>query len=295
MKKTILIMAAIMLVVMIMPTAVFAAGEPGTIYDFSTQAEFDAHSENFERDPEECEIDWDKNMLHMTSIGKDPRVAIRPFDEITCEDYPWMKIGLMNPSDSTVFEMHYKTYDKGIDGKHVVHFPISSKDTERKEYVVNIPETNLATAPEINPEQAEGMTESTWLGDLEYIRLDCLYFDKPSGEVPEGTEFYVEYVALFKTKADADAFDIAAYRNKAAQTPDPVQTTPKNETTATVQPTIPAASTAKAQTATANSSTPAPNAESEIDDNMLIIAIISAVAVVVIGTVIFIIIKKKKK
>ena len=286
-KLSVCLIICIFILASIPATTVFAAENPGMIWDFSTEENFDEYVNNMPN-IDECEIDWKDNMMHMTAIGKDPRVSFSTIDEeIDCTEYPFMKIGMKNPTDSTIFEMHYKMFEANIDGTCAVQFPISSKDTEIKEYVINIPETNMAVAPVLN-ESAAGMTESSWNGTLEFIRLDCLFFAPPSGEVPEGTEFYVEYVALFKTKADADAFDVKAYRTAQAEAkPTPAPATP---TPAPVTPT-PAANTAGTSTSTA---TKAPT-EKEGDDSVspFVIGGIAA-AVIVIGAVTFFIIKKKK-
>lgn len=288
--KGIALLVGVLLAVSCAPfLSVQAAGEPGLLLDFSKESDFDELYETMPVQPEECEVDWKDNMMHMTATGKDPRAYFSAMDEeIECDEYPWMKIGLLNPSESTIFEMHYKTMDVQIDGGHVVHFDITAKDTARKDYVVNIPERNMAVAPVLNPTEGGNITETTWTGLLQYLRLDCLFFAPPSGEVPEGTEFYVEYVALFKTKADADAFDIDAHRAAA-----PTATTPPKTSTPspaqTVQPTA-SASPSSAVTPSPSGSLQSKNTESNI--GLYIVAAVGGIAV--IAGVILLIRKKKK-
>ena len=299
MKKVfVMVVLVAVLLCVCLPVTVSAAGAPATVFDFGTEEKFDEHLENLANAPEECEIDWDKNMFHMTSIGKDPRVSINLVDdEVMCEDYPWMKIGVLNPSDTTVFEMHFKTYEMpNINGTTAIHFPISSKDTARKDYVVNVAERNLATAPELNPTEASEMVDSVWEGTLEYIRLDCLFFGKPSGEVPEGTEFYVDYVAFFATKADAEAFDITAYRTKPITTTAPVKTeaaTATPEATTAVVTTAPVTNSATAS-ATASTTSQVPGEENKDNSDMILWIAIGVVVVIGAGVGGYAFLKKKR-
>ena len=65
-------------------------------------------------------------------------------DEFDSE-YQWIKLRIQNHSDAPMFEMHFASTASGseITAETCTHFPISTKDTEYKEYIFNVKTYNL--------------------------------------------------------------------------------------------------------------------------------------------------------
>ena len=122
--------------------------------------------------------------------------------------YEWIKLRIQNHSEAPMFEMHFASTASGdgITAETCTHFPISTKDTEYKEYVFNVKEYNLQS------QSVNGITleKSVWDGSISRVRLDCMWIAEPSGQVPKGSTMDIDYVAFFDTEEDAKAFVLPA-------------------------------------------------------------------------------------
>lgn len=287
-KKISLLILVMYFMVTIFALPSKAASDKPVVIDFSYEDEFYFYySTNNGAD-----VDWEDGALHITStqdleLGEkgDPYATFTTDYLFDCDEYVWMKIKLKNLSEAPFFEMHYSnTSYPSIAASSCTHFSITTQDTEYKEYIVNIPEANLASM-HVN-ELEDDYDESTWEGEIINLRLDFMWIAEPSGQVPYGSEMYVEYVAFFTSEEDANAFDIEAER--AARTPEPTKApTPE-----------PTPSPEKKETAKATQKTDDKVVVDKKTDNSktgLIIAIIAVALIVIALVVALVIIKKKKK
>ena len=113
--------------------------------------------------------------------------------------YEWIKLRVRNRSEATMFEFHFASDGtKGnIVGESCTHFPISSGDTEFKEYIYNIKERNSIT---------KDGAESVWTGTATQLRFDSMWIAEPSGQMPKGSTMDIDYIAFFETEEEAKAF-----------------------------------------------------------------------------------------
>lgn len=213
MKKVFSLCAALLLAVSLMNVPVFAAADP-IVMDFSTDP--DAF-QGISADGNWSYVnDGDKRVLFEECInGADPNDATSAtgdvygsvlFDPtIDAATYKWLKIGLKNESPYTTFEFHYGGDMHGIAAEACTHFPISANDTDYKTYVINIPESTIATYP-VHPAIDFTNVSVFWEGKINEFRMDFAYDVEPGGRVAEGTKMYVEYIAFFDSKEAADAW-----------------------------------------------------------------------------------------
>jgi len=118
------------------------------------------------------------------------------------DTWHWMKVRLRNLSDATRFEMHFASEGSGgkIVGATCTQFPITSKDADFVEYVIDLKKANLDSQ---NVNAGVSLTESVWKGLISTIRFDCMWMAEPSGQMPTGSQMYIDYVAFFRSEEDA--------------------------------------------------------------------------------------------
>ncbi len=279
MKKICNILSLIIILVLI-AAPVYASAEDSFIYDFYNEDAFDLYVGT----SNDVEISWADNALHMDTLngpadgGVGDTFFLLNCDPIDADTYYWAKIRIKNNSNATFFQFHYDT-GSGITANSNTLVQITQGDTEFKEYVFNIKETNLATSEwsqtTIRPFDID---ESVWTGTVMSVRLDCMFKDFPGGQIDTGSKFDLEYIGFFKSEADANAF-----KPDRSVTPSPEPTdvpTPKPTQTQVKTP----VATKKA--------TDAPLVNK--NDSPLPIIIVAAIVIAVIAVIIILVIKKKK-
>ncbi|MBE6687859.1 MAG: S-layer homology domain-containing protein [Ruminococcaceae bacterium] len=124
--------------------------------------------------------------------------------DFSADNYPWIKMRIRNLSAANVFEFHFATEATGkkITADSCTHFPITAYDTEFKEYVFNVKDYNLKSMAVNNIEN----TESVWKGKANLLRFDCMWLAEPSGQMPTGSQMYIDYIAFLPTKEAAEEY-----------------------------------------------------------------------------------------
>ncbi|NLN03389.1 MAG: hypothetical protein GX166_00975 [Clostridiaceae bacterium] len=269
---------------LILPSMVSSEELQPVVIDFYYEDDFYYYYSTFNG----CNVAWDNHAVHMIStqdpeMGEngDPFVVFRLDYMFSCDDYPWMRIKLKNESVAPVFEMHFSTSTTGIVAATCTHVDISTEDEEFKEYIFNVPERNIASM-HINELDHE---ETFWTGEIYELRLDGMWVAEPSGQVPYGSEMYIEYVAFFPTEEAANSFDIETYR--AARTPKPTAT-PKPSPTATPEKTQTQNTEAPKQTGTKKDETGGGS-----NSTVIVLSVVGGIVVVAFVAGIIIIRKKK--
>ena len=199
MKKLLLALA----VVMMFSAVACAAAEPGYLM---TPCETDpffpnaSNGCNLVNTPECLRVISTEDLLE----GKNGDPYFMVNQELDSK-YEWIKFRIKNLSEATMFEFHFSstaTEDK-ITAATCTHFPISSGDTEYKEYIYNIKEANLASQ---NVNEDVNLEKSVWDGKISTLRFDCMWKAEPSGQMPKFSTMEIDYIAFFETKEDAEAF-----------------------------------------------------------------------------------------
>jgi len=199
MKKVLFLLALTML----FATLAVSAAEPGCVI-----APFDDNP-FVKESMGNCEAAYTAtSALITTTDGVDAEHNGDPHINVDVDDfdskYEWVKLRIKNLSDATQFEIHFisTATDGKLTGESCTHFPISTRDTEYKEYIYNVKEQNLAS------QSVNGLTltESKWSGTISNVRLDCMWMAEPSGQMPKGSQMEIDYVAFFETEEDAKAY-----------------------------------------------------------------------------------------
>lgn len=259
MRRKIFILLLI-LFVMIAGNTVFAAEGPGLYYDF--YYEWD---DSWSYVPESwvgtsCDLEYSDNALKMNMHNGDPNFVLELREFIELSEYPFIKVRVKNLSPtSDMLEMYIARDGEGLGEGNVFKFNIGKEHTEFKEFIINA--SNVKGS-------------SWWTGEMTYLRFDGLNNPTSDG----GDEFYIEYLAFFKTQEDAEAW--TPDRNQTPPpTPSPTpEPTPSPVPTETKKPTDAPKSTPKKDAGESGSiSTPV-----LITCGVIVVAAVAAAVVIII-------------
>ena len=246
-------------------SATEGSGQPGLLYDF--YYEWD---NSWTLIPDSwtgsmVSLEYEENALLYNIEGKDPSVGFILEDFIELSEYPFIKIRVKNTGvTSEKFEMYIGRDDEPLSETNAFQYVIGKEHTEFKEFVID----------------AKTLKGAFWTGEMTTLRVDGL--NNPE----DGEQLFIEYLAFFKTKADADAW--TPNRN---QTPKPTAE-PTPTPAPTKEPTQkPAATNTPAKTNKGN------NTDTDSTDkglNPIVLIICGVVVIAAVGAAILLIIRSKK-
>ncbi len=104
---------------------------------------------------------------------------------LSAASYPWVKLRIRNLSTAQKFEMYFSN-NGSTSGMTRALFDITSSDSEFKEYIFNI---NNASA--------------SWTGTISHLRFDFMYKDGTYGNMPTGSQMYIDYIGFFPSEEAA--------------------------------------------------------------------------------------------
>ena len=148
------------------------------------------------------QADSDGNEFYtFTATGSDPRISMdTPVD--SAESLSWVKIRAKNLSGADVIELFACLGDNtNVTGNSCVHIPLA-KDQNWHEYIVCIPDANVATA---NTYKGANLTSTVWKGKVNWLRLDPMEMEDGSA-IQSGSQIQIDYVAFFSDEDSANAF-----------------------------------------------------------------------------------------
>ena len=137
-----------------------------------------------------------------TATGNEPFVSMEtPVNSVY--DIQWVKVRAKNLNcASKVIELFAcRENNTNVNGNTCTHIKLA-QDTEWHEYIVNIPESNVATA---NAIKNANLTSTAWTGNINWIRLDAMGDDEGKG-MKSGDQIQIDYMAFFPTQAEAEEF-----------------------------------------------------------------------------------------
>ena len=136
-----------------------------------------------------------------TATGNDPYVSVEtPVGKAA--DIPWVKIRAKNLSGADAIELFACLgSDTGVRGNSCVHIPLQN-DTEWHDYIVYIPDANIAT---VNAYKGENLTSTVWNGKVNWLRLDPMEMENGS-TIRNNSRIQIDYVAFFDSKETAEKF-----------------------------------------------------------------------------------------
>ena len=135
-----------------------------------------------------------------TAAGDDPYVSIdMPYSDAS--KLVWAKVRAKNLCGADAIELFGRFNDNGPVGASCVHIDLDN-DTQWHTYLINIPEENVRT---VNAYKGETITETTWKGKVNWLRLDPIWYE--NSVVSSGDQVQIDYIAFFKTRAEAERFD----------------------------------------------------------------------------------------
>ena len=235
--RSLSILLALALVLSMLPSFTVSAAEPGYVYDFYYQSDFDNYTLT---GTNQCAVTWEDHAMKMVSevpeddpIG-DPNFYINDIadGDFDGEDYPYVAFCLKNLSDATEYEGHFGTSTHPISGSTVFHFDVDPNMTEYKTYVFNMPVQNQKYVNLINGPDGvsaqEGATQNVvaemeegdtfWEGTISSFRFDGMYRGGRSGLSEAGDTLYISWIGFFATEEDAKNF---APDHSVEKTPEP--------------------------------------------------------------------------
>lgn len=105
----------------------------------------------------------------------------------------YVKVRLKNETSGTKFEFWTSSTTNTTYLPVGIQMPISTKDTEYKEYIFKL---------------SDYLTQGLYINNLGTLRIDFSETPRPS----TGEKFYIDYIAFFATKEEAEHFHIVEYR-----------------------------------------------------------------------------------
>ena len=155
-------------------------------------------------------VTWEaQDFYHIfTATGNDPYVSI----DLSVPDVNqiwWVKARVLNKSYASAIELFGSTSGRGLTGSECTHIPITPNSNEWETVIIYIPDANVETVN--NYKSVAPLTETYWEGTVDWIRLDPMWSENPEGldtggDMVPGEEIYIDYIAFFPTKEEAEAY-----------------------------------------------------------------------------------------
>ncbi|NLK38703.1 MAG: hypothetical protein GX303_00440, partial [Clostridiales bacterium] len=167
-------------------------GYPSVLFDFKAK-----NKEEIEKkvasNPVDCTIEFLEDALLATSTVNNAnwRYGLNADVHIALAQY--VKFRIKNETASEEFEMWYHPEINNTSMPGSFRMPISTKDTEYKEYIFKMTDC-----------VASGM----YVRNLGTLRIDFAEAPRPA----TGEKFYIDYIAFFATQEEAEHFNIVEYR-----------------------------------------------------------------------------------
>ena len=142
-----------------------------------------------------CTTAIENGVLRVNVTGGDPHFPFQLPDNMrfSADEYRYVKISMKNTSSATLSQFFFGTnLSPGPLGPDNTNFAVSANDTEFKTYIVDMID--------------DCVTPGYWTGTVQTFRWDPIEGD---GAV-NGAVVYCEYIAFFKTREAAEAFELAA-------------------------------------------------------------------------------------
>ncbi len=219
--RSLSILLALALVMSLLPSFTVSAAEPGYVYDFYYESDF--NNDYTVTGTNQCNVTWEDHALKMVADGLDeigdPNFYLNNIADagIDGEDYPYVAFCLKNLTDATEYEGHFGTSSHPISGSTVFHFDVDPNMTEFKTYIFNMPVQNQKYVNIINGPDGvaaqEGATanvvaemeegETAWEGTVSTFRFDGMYRGGRSGLSQEGDTLLISWIGFFASEEDA--------------------------------------------------------------------------------------------
>ncbi|HHW24621.1 MAG TPA: hypothetical protein PK778_04880 [Bacillota bacterium] len=172
-------------------------------------------------------VTWEaEDFYHIfTATGNDPYVSI----DLSVPDVNqiwWVKARVLNKSYATAIELFASTNGRSLTGPECTHIDIKPNYDEWQTVITYIPDSNVATVNAYK--NVAPLTETYWEGTVDWIRLDPMWRagddgSDSGGNMEPGQQIYIDYIAFFPTKEEAEAYvgsaEAAAAAEQAADVP----------------------------------------------------------------------------
>lgn len=155
-------------------------------------------------------VTWEAEEYYhiFTATGNDPYVSI----DLSVPDVNqiwWVKARVLNKSSATAIELFGHTNGRSLDGSECTHIDIKPNLDEWQTVITYIPDSNVATVNAYK--NVAKLTETYWAGTVDWIRLDPMWKEgddgsDSGGNMEYGEEIYIDYIAFFPTKEEAEAY-----------------------------------------------------------------------------------------
>ncbi len=180
---------------------------PTLLWDFGEDSDIEQYMGN--KAPANTLIWEAEDFYHIfTATGNDPYVSI----DLSVPDVNqiwWVKARVLNKSSATAIELFASTNGRSLTGSECTHINIKPNHDEWQTAIIYIPDSNVETVN--NYKSVAPLTETYWEGTVDWIRLDPMWKEgddgsDSGGNMEYGEEIYIDYIAFFPTKEEAEAY-----------------------------------------------------------------------------------------
>jgi hypothetical protein len=207
MKKVISIFATLCMLVSALTLNAFAAAAPSILWDFGTDTGIEDY---MGVNSAATQVTYEAKDYYyiFTATGGDPSVSM----DMSADDVSqvlWVKARVLNKSFATAIELFGHTDGRGLTGSECTHIDIAPNSDQWQTIITYIPDSNVAT---VNAYKAvDPLTATYWEGTVDWIRLDPMWSvgddgNDSGGSMTNGEQIYIDYIAFFPTKEDAEAY-----------------------------------------------------------------------------------------
>lgn len=149
---------------------------------------FDSHSNNV------LDYEWSEECIKATANTENANGLLGFYIDMNAEDAKWIRVRVKNETLGEDLEMFYSANHEAHAAHEIeLNLKMSYEDKEFKEYVVSIESI---------------LTNGKWEGNLQRIGIGFAEGPRPA----KGESISIDYIAFFKTEAEAKNFDPAAWR-----------------------------------------------------------------------------------
>lgn len=149
---------------------------------------FDSHSNNV------LDYVWNEECIKATANTENANGLLGFYIDMNAEDAKWIRVRVKNETLGEDLEMFYSAKHEAHAGHEIeLNLKMSYEDKEFKEYIVSTESI---------------LTNGKWEGNLQRIGVGFAEGPRPA----KGESISIDYIAFFKTEAEAKAFDPAAWR-----------------------------------------------------------------------------------
>ena len=186
-----------------------AVVDPKYIIDFSADSRYQDGSALKMAAPTYCSVEYGKDgdidYAKFTPTATNKNYSIGSYSDFVPTENDCIKIRLKNNTPGTIFELWF-AHDGSASTLKRLKWTVTAEDDDWKEYTFHMTQDSISGANGIDL-----WSQNT---NIPYLRLDMVNDASTHNSSISGTKnnVMVDYIAIFSSKAEADAFDISQWK-----------------------------------------------------------------------------------